>query len=236
MRYCPQDLKYCLQYSADRLHGAGNCLRKRNIVFTERNPVLNIPHIVFTERNLVSREPNIVFTERNIVFRRSDIVFTEWNLVFRKRFFEDRIWRIVVRESNFVFGKRRPVFGERNFVFGDGGGGLNFANILGYNAVNPEKEPHILSTDMSPKDRKSPSLTETPICKANSGLGLLDSNPNSGGPFKMAKNADWFPTRLADQAAMFTNITGKIGGYTTVLPITTAQRDEILLICGNFCR
>ena len=50
----------------------------------------------------------------------------------------------------------------------------------------------------------------------------------------MAKNADWFPTRLADQAAMFTNITGKIGGYTTVLPITTAQRDEILLICGQF--
>ena len=33
---------------------------------------------------------------------------------------------------------------------------------------------------------------------------------------------------------MFTNITGKIGGYTTVLPITTAQRDEILLICGEF--
>lgn len=50
----------------------------------------------------------------------------------------------------------------------------------------------------------------------------------------MAKNADWFPTRLADQAAMFTNILGKISGYTTVLPITTAQRDEILLICNQF--
>lgn len=46
----------------------------------------------------------------------------------------------------------------------------------------------------------------------------------------MAKSNDWFPTRLADQDAMFTNVNGKIAGYETVLPITTAQRDEILFI------
>ncbi len=50
----------------------------------------------------------------------------------------------------------------------------------------------------------------------------------------MVQRTDWFPTRLADQDAMFTNINGKIGGYETVLPITTAQKTEIQLICTEF--
>lgn len=45
---------------------------------------------------------------------------------------------------------------------------------------------------------------------------------------------NWFPSRLADQDAIFTNINGKIAGYETVLPITTARRDQILLIHNDF--
>lgn len=49
----------------------------------------------------------------------------------------------------------------------------------------------------------------------------------------MARRA-WYPTSLADQAAMFQNIKGKIGGYTSVLPLTAAQETRIILICNIF--
>ncbi len=44
----------------------------------------------------------------------------------------------------------------------------------------------------------------------------------------------WYPTSLAEQAAMFLNIKGKIGGYTAVLPLTAAQETRIVLICNIF--
>jgi|CXWL01.1.fsa_nt_gi hypothetical protein len=49
----------------------------------------------------------------------------------------------------------------------------------------------------------------------------------------MAKKP-WFPSGLGNQAAMFSNIKGKIGGYTSVLPITAAQTTQIVLICNTF--
>ena len=47
-------------------------------------------------------------------------------------------------------------------------------------------------------------------------------------------SGDWFPNRLAEQAEMFQNIKNKIGGYTTVLPITAAQTTQITTICNEF--
>lgn len=44
----------------------------------------------------------------------------------------------------------------------------------------------------------------------------------------------WLPGSLAERAAMFQNIKGKIGGYTAVLPLTAAQETRIVLICNIF--
>ncbi len=44
----------------------------------------------------------------------------------------------------------------------------------------------------------------------------------------------WLPKRLADLLVMFQNVEGKIGGYTTILPLTTGQVDRIILICQEF--
>ncbi len=46
--------------------------------------------------------------------------------------------------------------------------------------------------------------------------------------------SDWYPGRLADQAAVFTNVEGKIAGYLLELPLTQGQVDEILAICAEF--
>jgi hypothetical protein len=50
----------------------------------------------------------------------------------------------------------------------------------------------------------------------------------------MTKNIDWLPTRMPDQLVMFQNIAAKLENYQTVLPITTAQQDRIVLICNTF--
>lgn len=44
----------------------------------------------------------------------------------------------------------------------------------------------------------------------------------------------WLRGSLAEQAAMFQNIKGKIAGYTAVLPLTAAQETRIILICNIF--
>lgn len=50
----------------------------------------------------------------------------------------------------------------------------------------------------------------------------------------MAIKKSWLPARLADLAAMFSNIKAKITGYTPVLPLTPAQEAKIILICNTF--
>ncbi|HRI02789.1 MAG TPA: hypothetical protein PLL77_03505 [Pyrinomonadaceae bacterium] len=50
----------------------------------------------------------------------------------------------------------------------------------------------------------------------------------------MASATDWMPSRLADMLVMFQNVLAKIGGYKTILPITTGQVDRIVLICEEF--
>ena len=50
----------------------------------------------------------------------------------------------------------------------------------------------------------------------------------------METRTDWIPARLVDQLAMMMNIQAKLATYVAVLPITTAQRDRILLICLEF--
>ncbi|MEQ1605307.1 MAG: hypothetical protein ABL999_10620 [Pyrinomonadaceae bacterium] len=49
----------------------------------------------------------------------------------------------------------------------------------------------------------------------------------------MARRA-WFPSTLAEQAAMFSNVKAKISGYAAVLPLTAPQVTRIELICDIF--
>jgi hypothetical protein len=44
----------------------------------------------------------------------------------------------------------------------------------------------------------------------------------------------WIPRTMPDQLVMFQNVGAKIELYQTVLPITTAQQDRIVLICDTF--
>ncbi len=50
----------------------------------------------------------------------------------------------------------------------------------------------------------------------------------------MQKSTDWMPSRLADLLVMFQNIFAKIGGYESVLPLTSDQVKRIQLICNEF--
>ena len=50
----------------------------------------------------------------------------------------------------------------------------------------------------------------------------------------MSITRSWLPKRLADLLVMFQNVEIKIGGYKSVLPITSAQVDRIILICQEF--
>lgn len=50
----------------------------------------------------------------------------------------------------------------------------------------------------------------------------------------MKKQIPWFPTSRPKLLVMFTNIRDKISGYETILPITKAKKDRIILICEIF--
>jgi hypothetical protein len=45
---------------------------------------------------------------------------------------------------------------------------------------------------------------------------------------------DWIPKRLPEQLVMFQNVAAKIGTYETILPLTVAQVERIVLICDTF--
>lgn len=48
------------------------------------------------------------------------------------------------------------------------------------------------------------------------------------------KNTDWLPSRMSDQAAMFSNVLLKIAGVAPDLPLTPAQVAKIESICTQF--